>query len=148
MIFSRAATLHIIMFMFFFVCVGMSDPVHIRTDKSTYKLMNQTKPKSILMDLIWLKVLLNFCTVPYLFSYCFFVGMSHPALLLYGLVLICLLFFADTATVERICHEFPRIGSQLPAHKDSRGIFANTRGRSPALLLHSPPPAWVFSHSM
>ena len=38
----------------FFVCV--SHPTHIRTHKSTYTLTNQTKLKSILMDLIWLKV--------------------------------------------------------------------------------------------
>ena len=50
-----------------FLCVCMSHPVHIQTHKTTYKLTNQTKLNSILMDLIWLKVLRNSCTVPYLF---------------------------------------------------------------------------------
>jgi len=45
----------------------MSNPACIRTHMSTYGLTNQTKLKSILMDLIWLKVLRNSCTVPYLF---------------------------------------------------------------------------------
>ena len=46
-LFSCAATLDVIMV--FFVCffVGMSDPVHIRTHKSTNKLTNQTKLKSL-----------------------------------------------------------------------------------------------------
>ena len=41
----------------------ISYPAHIYTEKSTYRLKNQTKLKSILIDLIWLKVvvlLLNF----------------------------------------------------------------------------------------
>ena len=50
---------------FGFLCV--SHLAHIQTHKCTYRLTNQTKLKSILMILIWLKVLRNSCTVPYLF---------------------------------------------------------------------------------
>jgi len=39
----------------------------MQTHKSTYTLTSHIKLKSILMDLIWLKVLRNSCTVPYLF---------------------------------------------------------------------------------
>ena len=54
----------------FFCCclfVCLSHPSHIRTHKSTNRLKNQTYLKSILKDLIWLKVMRNSCTVPYLF---------------------------------------------------------------------------------
>ena len=40
----------------------------MQTHKSTYTLTSQIKLKSILMDLIWLKVLRNSCRVPYLFG--------------------------------------------------------------------------------
>ena len=60
-IFSCAATLHVIMF--FFCPFRPTSPTY----KSTHRLTNQTKLKSILMNLIWLKVLRNSCTVPYLF---------------------------------------------------------------------------------
>ena len=39
----------------------------MQTHKSTYTLTSHIKLKSISMDLIWLKVLRNSCTVPYLF---------------------------------------------------------------------------------
>ena len=48
-----------------FVC--FSHPIHIQTLMSMYTPTNQTKLKSILMDLIWLKLLRNSCTVLYLF---------------------------------------------------------------------------------
>ena len=60
-LFSCAATLHFIMF--FFV---PSNP-ELTSHKSTHRLSNQTKLKSILMDLIWLNPLRNSCTFPYLF---------------------------------------------------------------------------------
>ena len=68
--FSFAATLQFIQFVE--VCfggfVGMSLPIPIQTHKTTYKLTNQTKLKSILKDLILQKVLRNSFTVPYLLS--------------------------------------------------------------------------------
>ena len=54
------------LYMFFVLFLfHMSHPVHIRT--SLHKLTNQTKLKLIFIDLIWLKMLRNFCRVPYLF---------------------------------------------------------------------------------
>ena len=50
-IFSCASTLHGIMFLCLFLC--LSHLSHIRTHKSTPRLTNQTKLKSILMDLIF-----------------------------------------------------------------------------------------------
>ena len=66
-IFSWAATLHVIMFFCFFCPIRptyelmfflffLSYSIHIWTQKYTNRLTNQTKLKSILMDLIWLKV--------------------------------------------------------------------------------------------
>ena len=53
------------MLSWFFLWVHMSHLAHIKTHKSTFRLTNETKLKSILMDLIWQKVLRNSCTVPY-----------------------------------------------------------------------------------
>ena len=53
--------------MFICLCVCLSHLTHIRTYKSTHRLTNETKLKSILIHLIWLKVLRNSYTVPYLF---------------------------------------------------------------------------------
>ena len=50
---------------FFFVC--LFHPTQIWTYKSAHGLTNQTKLKSIFIDMIWLKVLRNSCTVRYLF---------------------------------------------------------------------------------
>ena len=66
---SCAATLHVIMFFLFFCPIRPTYELTMQVNTQTHKHNNQTKLKSILMDLIWLKELRNYCTVPYLFTY-------------------------------------------------------------------------------
>ena len=66
-VFSCAATLHVIMFVFFFLfCLSHPSKYELTSPKTNSQVRIQTH-KTIL-DLNWLNVLRNSCTVPYLFQ--------------------------------------------------------------------------------